>query len=92
MLERGKNKRGVIEMVDTKSLVPREHMLRQVDAAVDFERLNDIVEPLYSEEERQRSIDLVGLFKLVLLQHLDGNVSLQGRFAGHRQMWHTVGF
>ena len=49
MLERGKNERGVIEMVDTESLVPAEHLLRQVDAAVDFERLYEIVEPLYSE-------------------------------------------
>ncbi len=26
MLERGKNERGVIEMVDTESLVPTEHL------------------------------------------------------------------
>ena len=31
MLERGKNERGVIEMVDTESLVPPGHLLRQVD-------------------------------------------------------------
>ena len=78
MLERGKNERGVIEMVDTESLVPAGHLLRQVDAAVDFERLYEIVEPLYSEEEGRRSIDPVVLFKIVLLQHLDGNASLRG--------------
>ena len=60
MLERGKNERGVIEMVDTESLVPAEHLLRQVDAAVDFERLYEIVEPLYSEDEGRRSIDQIG--------------------------------
>ena len=37
-MERGKNERGMIEMVDTESLEPAEHMLRQADAAVDFER------------------------------------------------------
>ena len=36
MLERGKNERGVIEMVDTESFVPAEHLFRQVDAAADF--------------------------------------------------------
>ena len=36
MLERGKNERGVIEMVDTESLVPQEHLLRKVDTAVDI--------------------------------------------------------
>jgi hypothetical protein len=46
---------GVIEMVDTESLVPPGHLLRQVDAAVDFEKLYEIVEPLYSEEEGRRA-------------------------------------
>ena len=78
MLERGKNERGVIEIVDMESMVPTEHMLRQVDAAVDFEKLYKIVEPLYSEAEGRRSIDPVVLFKIVLLQHLDGNASLRG--------------
>ena len=78
MLERGKNERGVIEMVDTESLVPEGHMLRQVDGAVDFERLYEIVELLYSAEEGRKSIDPVVLFKIVLLQHLDGNASLRG--------------
>ncbi len=78
MLERGKNERGVIEMVDTESLVPKEHLLRKVDTAVDFEKVYEIVEPLYSEDEGRRSIDPVVLFKLVLLQHLDGNGSLRG--------------
>ena len=78
MLERGKDERGVIEMVDTESLVPPEHLLRKVDAAVVFERLYEIVEPLYSKEEGRPSIDPVVLFKIVLLQHLDGNASLRG--------------
>ena len=78
MLERGKKERGVIEIVDTESLVPKGHLLRQVDEAVDFEKLYEIVEALYSEEEGRPSIDPVVLFKIVLLQHLDGNVSLRG--------------
>ena len=36
------------------------------------------MEPLYSEEEGQPSIDPVVLFKIVLLQHLDGIPSLRG--------------
>ena len=39
MLEQGKNECGVIEMVDTESLVPPGYLLRQVDAAVDFKKL-----------------------------------------------------
>ena len=78
MLERGKNERGVIEMVGTESLVPADHLFRQIDVAVDFGKLYEIVEPLYSESEGRYSIDPVVLFKIVLLQHLDGNVSLRG--------------
>ncbi len=42
MLERGKMDRGVIEIVDTESLVPKGHLLRKIDEAVDFNRLYDI--------------------------------------------------
>ena len=77
-MERGKNERGVIEIVDAESLVPEGHLLRQIDRAVEFEKLYEIVEPLYSEEEGRRSIDPAVLFKIVLLQHLDGNASLRG--------------
>ena len=68
-------------MLDTESLVPSGHLLRQVDAAVDFEKLYEIVEPLYSEEEGRRSIDPVVLFKIVLLQHLDGKYLFAGNAA-----------
>lgn len=52
-------------MVDAESLVPPGHLLRQVDAAVEFEKLYEIVEPLYSEEEDRQSIDPVVWFKVV---------------------------
>lgn len=38
MLERGKLDRGVVEIVDTEMLVPQDHLLRKIDAAVDFNR------------------------------------------------------
>ena len=34
MMEKGKMERGVVEVVDTESLVPQEHLLRKVDRAV----------------------------------------------------------
>jgi transposase len=65
-------------MVETESLVPSNHLFRQVDAAVNFEKLHEIVEPLYSENKGRNSIDPAVLFKIVLLQHLGGNISLRG--------------
>ena len=78
MLERGKNERGVIEIVSMEELVPSEHLLRKVDKAVEFGKLYEIVEPLYSENEGRSSIDPVVLFKIILLQHLDGLASMWG--------------
>ncbi len=43
MLERGKMERGVYEIVDTESLVPKDHLLRKIDAAVDFTKIYDMV-------------------------------------------------
>ena len=78
MKEKGKMERDVVELVNTESLVPPDHLLRKVDKAVDFRKLYEIVEPLYSEEEGRPSVDPVVLFKIVLLQHLDGIPSLRG--------------
>lgn len=58
-------------------LVPRVHQLRKIDAAVDFDRLYEMVEPLYSEDNGRPSIDPVVLFKMVLIQHLYGLPSLR---------------
>ena len=77
MLERGKMERGVFEMVDTESLVPKEHLLRKIDASVDWERLYEMVEPLYSEDNGRPSVDPVVLVKMVLIQHLYGLPSLR---------------
>ncbi len=77
MLERGKLDRGIVEMVDTESLVPKGHLLRKIDAAVDFNRIYEMVEPLYSEDNGRPSIDPVVLFKMVLIQHLYGLPSLR---------------
>ena len=77
MLQRGKLDRGVLEMVDTESLVPQNHLLRKIDAAVNWERLYEMVEPLYSEDNGRPSVDPVVLVKIVLIQHLYGLPSLR---------------
>ena len=77
MLERGKKDRDLIEIVGIESLVPKEHLLRKIDDAVDFNRLYQMVEPLYSEDNGRPSIDPVVLFKMVLIQHIYGLSSLR---------------
>ena len=77
MLERGKMERGIFEIVDTESLVPAEHLLRKIDAAVDFTKIYDMVEPLYCADNGRPSVDPVVLFKMVLIQHQYGLGSLR---------------
>ena len=77
MMERGKLDRGIVEMVDTESLVPEDHLLRKIDAAVNFDRLYEMVEPLYCEDNGRPSIDPVVLFKMLSIQHLYGLSSLR---------------
>ena len=77
MLERGKMDRDLVEFVVIDQLVPRDHLLRKIDAAVGFNRLYEMVEPLYSEDNGRPSIDPVVLFKMVLIQHLFGIASLR---------------
>ena len=77
MLERGKMERGIFEIVDTESLVPEGHLLRKIDAAVDFNKIYDMVELLYCADNGRPSVDPVVLFKMVLIQHLYGLGSLR---------------
>ena len=77
MLERGKMDRDLVEFVVIDQLVPRAHLLRKIDVAVDFTQLYEMVEPLYCEDNGRPSIDPVVLFKMVLIQHLYGLPSLR---------------
>ena len=70
MLDCGKLERGIVEVADTESLVTKEHLLQKIDAAVDFNRLYEMVKSLHSEANRCPSMDPVVLFKMVLLQHM----------------------
>lgn len=77
MLERRKRDRDQVEFVVIDQLVPAEHLLRKIDAAVDFDRIYEMVDILYSEDNGRPSVDPVVLFKMVLIQHLYGLPSLR---------------
>ncbi|WP_243765559.1 transposase [Extibacter sp. GGCC_0201] len=77
MLAKEKSERNILEMVSVEGLVPRNHLLRKIDSAVDFTRIYDFVEDLYSPDNGRPSVDPVVLFKMVLIQHLYGIPSLR---------------
>ncbi|MBR3966278.1 MAG: transposase [Clostridia bacterium] len=67
----------MMEMVWLEDLVPKDHLLRKIEAAVNFEKIYEMVVDLYSESNGKPSIDPVVLVKMVLIQHLYGLPSLR---------------
>ncbi len=78
MLQRHRDNRMQIEMVSTEELVPGDHLLRKIEAAVDFSYILELVSGYYDAETGRPSVHPVVLFKMVLLQHLYGIKSLRG--------------
>ena len=77
MLAKYPNKRNVIEFVSLDAMVPEDHLLRKIDAAIDFDKIYDFVEDLYCEDNGRPSVDPVILFKIVLIQHIYAIPSLR---------------
>lgn len=77
MLKRNRINRDQIEMFSIEDCVPRDHLLRKIDAAVDFGHIYDFVEDLYCKDNGRPSVDPVVLIKIVLIQHLYGIPSLR---------------
>ncbi len=77
MLERAKNLRNNMQVVDLEGMVPQDHLLRKIDKVVDFNHIYDLVEHLYCEDNGRPAVDPVVLVKMVLIQHLYGIKSLR---------------
>lgn len=60
-----------------EELVPKEHLVRKVDAAINLDFIYDLVKDTYCEDNGRPSIDPVVLVKIVLLQHLFGIPSMR---------------
>ena len=59
-------------MVTLESLVPSDHLLRQIDAFIDFEFIRDKVRHLYCVDNGRPATDPVVLFKLLFIGYLYG--------------------
>lgn len=71
MLTQTQARQGKLILLTIEELIPKEHFLRKLDAAVDFSFIYDIVRPLYSNLGRP-SIDPVILIKMLLVGYLYG--------------------
>ena len=61
-----------LEMVTLESLVPEDHLLRRIDAFIDFEFIRDQVRHLHRIDNGRPATDSVALFKLLFIGYLFG--------------------
>ena len=72
MLREHDNKQIGMEFVCIEELVPKDHLLRKIDRAVDFDFIRDKVKDLYCADNGRPAVDPVVLFKMLFLGYLFG--------------------
>lgn len=60
------------ETITLDELVPEDHLVRSIDAAIDFEFIRDAVAHLYCPDNGRPAVDPVRLIKMMLLGYLFG--------------------
>lgn len=70
------NEREQLEMLTIDQLVPQDHLVRKLEAAIDFSFIYPLIENLYSAKGRP-SIDPVVLFKMTFIQYVFGIRSMR---------------
>lgn len=72
MLREHDNKQTGMEFVCIEELVPKDHLLRKIDRAIDFDFIRDKVKELYCADNGRPAVDPVVLFKMLFLGYLYG--------------------
>lgn len=66
-----------LQIVNMDDIVPRDHLLRIIDKAIDWNFIYDLVEDKYCLDNGRPSIDPVVLIKIALIQYLYGIKSMR---------------
>jgi transposase len=72
MLKKPAPEQTAIEMVTLDSLVPKDHLLRKIDAVIDFSFIHDRVAGLYCADNGRRPLDPTLMFKALFIGYLFG--------------------
>ena len=72
MLRRPGPEQTAIEMVTLDELVPPDHLLRKIDAVVDFSFIHDLTAPLYCADNGRPPLDPTLMFKALFVGYLFG--------------------
>lgn len=72
MLQEPSPQQYELEMVTMEQLVPKDHLVRKINKAIDFEFIRDAVAHLYCKDNGRPPVDPVRLFKIILLGYIFG--------------------
>ncbi|ACI99014.1 IS1182-like element ISRce2 family transposase [Rhodospirillum centenum] len=72
MLRKPTAQQTEIEMVTLDGLVPPDHLLRKIDAVIDFSFIHDRVSGLYCPDNGRPALDPVVMFKALFIGYLFG--------------------
>jgi transposase len=77
LTQNGEKKRDQIQIFCMDDLVPKDHLLRMIDEAIDWSFIYELVEEKYSADQGRPSIDPVVLIKIPFIQYLYGIKSMR---------------
>lgn len=77
MVRESGKKREQIQIMSLDDLVPQEHLVRKLEAALDWTFIYELVEGKYSEDSGRPSIDPVVVIKLPVIQYMFGLRSMR---------------
>ena len=69
--------RDQLEMIVLEQLVPENHLVRKIEAAIDFSFIYSLVQDMYSSERGRPSIDPIVLIKMAFIQYTFGIRSMR---------------
>lgn len=72
MLRKPSPEQTALEMVTLESLVPKDHLLRKIDAVIDFSFIHDLVSDLYCPDNGRPPLDPTLMFKALFIGYLFG--------------------
>ena len=72
MLKKPAVEQTALEMVTLDGLVPKDHLLRKIDAVIDFSFIHPLVEGLYCADNGRPALDPTVMFKALFVGYLFG--------------------
>ena len=70
MLKKPAPEQTALEIVTLESLVPKDHLLRKIDAVIDFSFIHDRVAGLYCPDNGRPPLDPTLMFKALFIGYL----------------------